>query len=143
MRHTPILALVLVLAACGPADSSGTSAPDPAATTVYTTVASTTAVAPGPDPTTETTVEDESIQIVFRQGAVVGGQVTIEVAVGARVEMVVTSDVDDQVHVHGFDRFFDLEAGVPTDVVFVAAAPGVYEIEMEESHTLIALLVVG
>jgi hypothetical protein len=37
---------------------------------------------------------------------------------------------------HGYDIFFDLVAGSVTTVTFDATIPGIFEAELEGSHTL-------
>jgi hypothetical protein len=44
----------------------------------------------------------------------------------------VTSDVADEVHVHGYDLKVDLEAGVPGELTFTPDAAGVFEVELEK-----------
>ena len=106
--------------------------------TPSTTVAAST-VAGSP-----TTSADSAIQVVVevREGDVEGGG-RIEVPLGSEVVLSVTSDVADEVHVHGYDLFFDVEAGVSTSFRFTADVPGIFEAELEGSHLGIATLVVG
>lgn len=44
----------------------------------------------------------------------------------------VTSDHDDELHLHGFDVEDMLKAGVPTTVTVTGKDPGVYEVETHE-----------
>jgi heme/copper-type cytochrome/quinol oxidase subunit 2 len=46
----------------------------------------------------------------------------------------VTSDVDDVLHVHGFDVEEPLEAGHTTTVELTADQPGVFEVETHETE---------
>jgi hypothetical protein len=46
---------------------------------------------------------------------------------------VVTSDVADEIHVHGYDLSTDVEAGGTAEVKFVADVPGIFEVELEEA----------
>jgi hypothetical protein len=61
---------------------------------------------------------------------------------GARVTLKVTSDVADEVHVHGYDRFADLKPKRTTTLSFKATSPGLYEVEAEDAGTLLAQLLV-
>ena len=54
--------------------------------------------------------------------------------------LVITSDVTEHVHVHGFDLFADVAAGETATLVFEADVPGVFEIEFEDSFTFITEL---
>ena len=47
------------------------------------------------------------------------------------LELVVTSDHDDELHAHGFDQE-QLKAGVPTTLRLTGTDPGVYEVETHE-----------
>lgn len=110
-----LAALCLVLVACSPSST-------PADTTV--------------------TTPDGLIEIVLENGEPVGGAVTLEVEVGGLVEFRITSDHDDELHVHGLDHYFELPAGEPVKVSFIAEAPGVFEIEGHHRHLLVVELVV-
>ena len=44
-----------------------------------------------------------------------------------------TSDVADEVHVHGYDVKQDAGAGPPATVELVADQPGVFEVETHEA----------
>ncbi len=62
---------------------------------------------------------------------------TYDVKVGDEVTISVTSDVAEEVHVHGYDKTVDLEPGVPGEVTFKADIPGVFEAELEGSGKLL------
>ena len=71
-----------------------------------------------------------------------GGSVTIdndrvEVERDQVVAITVTSDVAEHVHLHGYDVFADVAAGGNTTLTFTADIPGVFEVEFEDSGTLI------
>lgn len=74
---------------------------------------------------------DVTLEATVRDGEVSGGG-RVEVAVGDRVAIVVDADVPDRLHVHGYDVYGDVAAGSPARVVFVAGAPGVFEVELED-----------
>ena len=66
----------------------------------------------------------------------------VEVPVGTTLELVVTSDHDDELHVHGFDDEATLKAGVPTTLRLTGTEPGVYEVETHEpALTLLSIAV--
>ncbi len=52
----------------------------------------------------------------------------------------VTSDVDDEVHVHGFDVEKPLDAGQTTTIELTADQQGVFEVETHESELLLVQL---
>jgi len=74
------------------------------------------------------------IDVEFVDGVVSGPDV-FEVGLGETVAIWILSDVDDEIHVHGYDRVFDLEAGVPLRLGFVADLPGIFEVEVHAGHT--------
>jgi len=59
---------------------------------------------------------------------------------GQTVNLVITSDTADEVHVHGYDIDKDVPAGGRARVRFKADAAGIFEIEMHGSGQQIASL---
>lgn len=59
-----------------------------------------------------------------------------EVPLGSEVTLKVSSDVDTDVHVHGYERIFDVAAGETVDDVFVANMAGAYEIESHDHNAI-------
>lgn len=88
-----------------------------------------------PDATTvpPTSTAASSIDVEISDGVVSGPDV-FEVDLGETVAIWVLSDVDDEIHVHGYDRSFDLDAGVPFRLGFVADIPGIFEVEAHTGH---------
>jgi hypothetical protein len=143
------IALSLVLAACGDDDEGaepatttagvGTSAaPEPtttstgagAATTTpastSTTVAATTTLPAGPD-------ADVVLEVVVEGGSVLEGGGRESVPLGSTVALVVTSDVEEEIHLHGYDVELEVVPGVPAVLEFTADIPGVFEVELHGS----------
>jgi len=122
-----------LLTGCGDDDGA---ASDTAATvdptvdpTVEPTVASTTPLA------TTTSVAAHRIEVEVAGGRVVGGSRREAVPLGEEVTIVVRADVAEEVHVHGYDLLAEVAPGVPAELTFVADIPGVFEVELEASHT--------
>jgi plastocyanin len=139
-RHTAALAtfaVMLVLTACGADDGQG----DTAATDTPTTTAPS---APPDTPDTSATppATVREIEVVVVDGTVDTAEDSVDVAVGETVRVTVTSDVDDEVHVHGVEQTAELSAGSPTTLEFSLAEPGVYEVETHESGLLLFQLIV-
>ena len=59
---------------------------------------------------------------------------------GRQVELVVQSEIADEVHVHGYDLMGDVARGQPVTIAFKATAPGRFEIELEDHKLPIAEL---
>ncbi len=142
--------LMLAIAACGEAtvESTTTTAP-PGTTTTTTQVASTvaesttTTTTQGTTTTTRPEPEGTVIEIsVDEAGAVTGGG-RIGVPLGEDVTLSVTSAVADELHVHGFDLYLDLEPGVAGVLTFAADIPGVFEVELERARIALFDLEVG
>lgn len=73
-------------------------------------------------------------------GHVQGGVQTKDVPLGSSVTLTVTSDVSDEVHVHGYDKKVDVTAGAPASLTFTADIPGQFEVELENAHLKITEL---
>jgi hypothetical protein len=57
---------------------------------------------------------------------------TVDLPVGETLTLTVTSDHDDELHLHGFDIEKPLVAGQPLTVTVTGKQPGVYEVETHE-----------
>ncbi|WP_076258309.1 hypothetical protein [Intrasporangium flavum] len=56
----------------------------------------------------------------------------VDLPVGSTLELVVTSDHDDELHAHGFDQEAQLKAGQPTTLRLTAKDAGLYEVETHD-----------
>ncbi len=64
----------------------------------------------------------------------------IDASLNQRVVLTVRSQIQDHVHVHGYDLFADVGPGRQARIVFRADVPGRFEIELEDRHQPIAEL---
>lgn len=141
-RAAAILAAALLIAACGDDDTTTAADDTVAADTTSTTQApSTETETDAPATTTSTPPESEGtlIDLSVSGGEVQGGGRT-PVPLGDEVTIRVTSDVDDHVHLHGYDVLVDVVAGQPAELVFTADIPGVFEVELEDARILLVEL---
>jgi hypothetical protein len=125
------LSCALVVSGC-----AGTDAAEPPA-------ASSTASTSSSAPTSATATparESQRIEVTVAGGAVTGDTGRVPVAAGTSVTLVVTSDVADEVHVHGYDLTAELVPGRPAELPFDAAIPGVFEVELHEAGTVLLSL---
>ena len=83
------------------------------------------------------------VVVVHAGGAVQGGVADWAVPVGSPVELVVASDVADEVHVHGYERRAFVTAGASVTLRFVADVPGVVDVELEGAGVPLARLTVS
>ena len=161
MRRALVVALLLI-AACG--DSGTTTTAEPPATAPTTTTTSTTSptVTTAPAATTSSTAQTSStttstttttttvpadpvqqIEVTVSNGDVLGGVNRAEVELGSEVRLVVFADVADEVHVHGYDLFAEVDPDYAAELEFTADIPGIFEVELESAHTLIVELEVS
>ena len=71
------------------------------------------------------------------------GDERVEVSVDDVVMVMITSDVAEQAHVHGYDILADVGPDADGTILFTADTPGRFEIEFETSGAFIAELVVS
>lgn len=82
-------------------------------------------------------------RIEVRGGSPVGGVKELDLTKGDDVRLEVSSDVAEEVHVHGYDLTEDVGPDKAARFDFAADLEGIYEVELEGSHTQIAELKVS
>ena len=127
------LALALPLSGCAG------KAPDSSAATSSSASGSTSSSASG----TSSAAATQRIEVTVAGGKASGDTGRVPVAVGTSVTLVVTGDLADEVHVHGYDKEADLSPGQPTEVQFDATIPGVFEVELHKAGTVLLRLQVS
>ncbi len=139
-RIVLLVASMLIVSACAGGDEATTtsaavtSTEPPSTTTVAdTTTSEASSTTTTADATTTTTQQID----VYWEGGQVVGQDRFEFALGGQVSIWVLSDVDEEIHVHGYDVSFNAKAGIPLEVSLTADVPGIFEVELEETHTLL------
>jgi hypothetical protein len=131
-----VLTAGFALASCGSdEDASGTTETTSQTTLTTTTTATTTQSPPPPPRPTE-------IRVRVVNGVPESGIVRETVDKGDRLALIVTSDVADHVHVHGYDLFRDLVPGRRARIAFRARLAGRFVVELEDRHAQIAELTV-
>jgi hypothetical protein len=138
-RRIALLAAVVVIAVVGyiilkPGDTSKNSARQATTTTGAGGGADTTPSKPAPPPVP---------RVVVKGAKPVGGIKKITVNKGDRVRFVVSSDVSDEIHVHGYDFHKNVKAGGKVSFSFPAKIDGVFVIELENRGEQIAELTVN
>ena len=133
-----IAAAVVLFLVFRPGDDDGdsSSAPPPPPTQTATTPTATTPPPPPPP-------QGARIAIAIRGGKPVGGIKRATVSKNERVVLTVSSDVSDEVHVHGYNLMKDVGPGAPAVIAFKATIPGQFEAELEERGLQIAEISVG
>lgn len=132
-------ATLLTLSACA---SGGDSQ---SATTPATPSTSGAASSPSgsPSPTEEERDQVVEVRVSVADGKVKPATRRVEVERDSQVRLLITSDVDDDVHVHGYDIEATLEAGRTTTVELVADQQGVFEVETHDGGLTLLQLQVG
>ena len=137
-----LVSLFVVLRVNGeddPATSTTTEAQVTTAATTTEAAPTTTAVAT----TDQMTTVQAGGEVVAIPIEVVGGRPSAgidrtSVTQGQRVRLVVTADVADEIHLHGYDLSADVAPGQPATIEFVADTPGRFEVELEQRGVQLA-----
>jgi hypothetical protein len=119
-------------------DDDGGSA---STTTTTTQTTSPTTTLPPPPPSPPSPPPPARVRIVVRDGQPVGGVRRVTVSRGRRVVLIVTSNVVDHVHLHGYDVMRDVAPGQPARLSFRATIVGTVEVELEDRHVPLARIV--
>ena len=151
-RALPALPAVLVaalLAGCAGTSPSGTASPSassssPAATSPGAASPTGTALpsTPGKASTSPVPAQSEVTQLTLTVSGskVTGDTPLVQLRTGQAVRLVVTSDVADEVHVHGADVSQDVEAGGTAVLEFTQRSPGRFEVELESARRVLTRL---
>jgi hypothetical protein len=86
---------------------------------------------------------EQRIEVTFAHGRATGDTGRVRVAKGTSVALVVTSDVADEVHLHGYDIEKELSPGTPVTLQFDATIAGVFEVELHKAGTVLLRLQVS
>jgi len=123
----------IALVGCGSNDSESAST-DTTTTDTTTTTTDTTTTTEADKPT--------EVKVVVVNGSPQGGIVRQTVNKDDQVVLVVTSDVADEIHLHGYDKAKDVAAGGTIRLPFKATIPGRFEAELESRGVQIAEITV-
>lgn len=134
-----VVAVVGLFLLFRPDDDDGGSAS--AGTTTTTQRTSPTTTLPPPPPPPPQPPPPARVRIVVRGGQPVGGVRGVTVSKGRRVVLIVTSDVADHVHLHGYDVMRDVGPGQPARIAFRATIVGTVEAELEDRGVPLARIV--
>jgi hypothetical protein len=137
MRNAGKLLLTLLvliaatgLTACGGSSDEGTeTSPAPDSTATRPSDNPESAAMGGKVPT-----------VVVRDGEPVGGIEELEYDAGEQIRFEVSSDVADEIHIHGYDLSEDVKAGGTVSFDFPAEIEGIFEVELEGRKEQIAEL---
>ena len=105
-------AAMMIVPGCGDDDSAPASSTTTSSATIDTTGAVT-------------------IEVGYSGGAISGGGKR-SAALGQTVIIKVTSDIVDEIHLHGYDEKADTGPGMVATITLVADKPGIFEVELEK-----------
>jgi hypothetical protein len=91
----------------------------------------------------EISAADATIEIEYTAGEVVVVDARPSVQLNSVVEVVLTSDTAEELHIHGYDLIVEVGAGETQRVRFTADIPGIFEVELEQSGTPVLDLTVS
>ena len=133
-----LMVVVGVLAGCGGEPATGGASSAPPALSSGT-------VAGGPGGSSAASVGPTTrvIAVRARGGQVSGETGRVTVPPASPVTLSVTSDVADEIHLHGYDRQAEIPAGGTASISFTANIPGIFEMELEQSKLQLLQLRVG
>jgi hypothetical protein len=141
-RFRPALhALTLALTIAGA--SAGCAGTDPSASPSSGSPTATAGSSGAAGPTVAPQAAGRRIEVSVADGRVSGATGRVPVEVGEQVTLAMTSDVADEVHLHGYDLTAELTPGEPAELTFPATVPGVFEVELHHAGTVLLSLQVG
>jgi hypothetical protein len=134
-----ILAL-LVLPACGGDDEEAGGTGNDTITSVETEETTTVETT-----TEETTTEEEpagpiTIRIAYKGGKLSGDTGTVRIPKGEKVRLIVRADIEEEVHLHGYDLAAEVAPGHPARINFEADQRGKFIAELEHMELHIVTL---
>ncbi len=134
---------VLVGGCAGPEVSPPTGTPPPAPAPTPTAAASTPLATATPPATSASPSPDDAAQVVeLHVSEDPDAPRRVEVAAGTTVRLRVSSDIDDELHVHGYEVGIPLRAGSTTERDIRADRPGLFEVESHGTGAPLLQLVV-
>ena len=116
------------------APTTGQQAEEAAPPTGGDTSTAATVEAPGTTtaPNAEAAPPKPTLVIRLQGGKPVGGLARVSVPQGEKVRLIVRSDLQDSLHLHGYDIEKRVAPGAPAIFQFTASIPGRFELESHE-----------
>ena len=127
-----VLAALVVAAGCG----DGGDASPPVTTAVETTVER---PSPPPPPAPKP-AQPQAVVIDVDQGKPRGGIQRPKLEQGAKIVLVIRSDLGESVHVHGYDVERPVSPGKPLRIPLTLTIAGRFEVELHHPDALLAVL---
>jgi hypothetical protein len=80
------------------------------------------------------------VELKVQQGRLVLGPEVIKLTEGDKLTLRVTSDTDDEMHLHGYNLHLDLTAGQAGELTLTANRSGRFEYELHHAHRTLGAL---
>ncbi len=129
LRHAVALAAVGALAACGGSGDDATVSPTGSASPSNSASSASTPSSPS-----SSSSAGRTVTITVAGTKVSPAPRTVDLAVGEKLTLVITSDHADELHIHGFEIEKELAPGKAVSVDLVGDQRGVFEVETHESE---------
>ena len=141
LRSLATLAAALLLAGCtaAPAAPTASTAPTSSAGSSAASPSASPSEAPRPTPPSNTQV----VEVSLKDGKATPNGDRLTVDKGTILRLEITSDHDDEVHVHGYDVEIPVTAGATVKKEITLDQVGRFEIESHEPALTIVQLVVS
>lgn len=141
------VALVLVCGGCASKPDQATTVPTAGADAIGASASAnaTGGIGSGSGPSGPTTRPSQAgvtITISISGDTVSPPPGRVEVAAGQTVHIEVSSDHNDEIHVHGYDIEVPVTPGTPATISFVADRGGLFEVESHHPAALLTQLLV-
>ena len=137
-RAVALSLAVALLAGCS-GDDAGTGSDTTASTTSGTVADDPVISADSKASSSTTTPTGTVVEITIAGGQVTEGGGRIAIPLGDPVVLRVTADEPEELHLHGYDLYFDVGGDV-IEHFFEATIPGVFELEGHDSGVVVAEL---
>jgi hypothetical protein len=143
-----VAALVVAVVAFVVAQPGDDDDPQPSSSTTQTQTPADNGTEADTETQPEAPAEPPVTRISVKGGVIAGDVKSIEVAKGDTVRIVISSDVEDEIHLHGYDIEKEAAPGKPARFKFKADVEGAFELESHAAEDagkepLLARLLVG
>ena len=127
----PIIVSMAVLAGCS-AGTEQVATDNPVVQAPSASPAVTSSAAPSIAPTPAPPAI-RIIEVAYTGGKVVTADSRVQTTLGEKIILRISSDVAEQIHVHGYDVYADVPAGGSVDVALTMTLSGGYQVELHEA----------
>jgi hypothetical protein len=94
-----------------------------------------------PVPATPATADNGTVvELKVQQGRLVSGPEITKLTEGDKLTLRVTSDTDDEMHLHGYNLHLNLTAGKTGELSLTASRSGRFEYELHHAHTALGVI---